>query len=99
MARVEKYFEPDPLLLRAVAHVFKELRVNSGLTQEAFANKGNVHWRYIQEIEAGSKENPKKLKNVSIGMFYALSKATEKPPSAIMELIEKKHDALSKESN
>lgn len=99
MAKPESYFEPNPYLLRAMAHVLKKLRLDHGLTQEGLANLGNVHWRYVQEIEAGAKESPEKLKNISVGMFFTLSQALNQKPSDIMKLVEQKqHELINLES-
>ena len=96
MARAEKNFQPDHYFLRATAVTVKNLRIEQKMTQEQLANKAQIHWRYVQEIESGTKDKPKQVKNISIGMFYSLCKALNHPPDYIMTQIINQMDSSNK---
>lgn len=90
MARADTRFKPDNTFLRAIARVIKSKRIEARLTQEQLATKSSMHWRYLQEIEAGASSTYQgPLKNLSVGIFYALSKGLELEVDTLMKMVNK----------
>lgn len=48
----------SPSLMRLVARL-KQLRMQLGLTQEEFASKFGLSYKYYQAVEAGRKKDPR----------------------------------------
>jgi transcriptional regulator with XRE-family HTH domain len=89
MAKVESRFKPNISFLRAVALTVKNQRRLQSLSQEELSRRAGIHWRYLQEIEAGIKdETGDLLKNISLGLFYALANGFGISVTAFMTLVE-----------
>lgn len=58
----------------------RKLRLKMGLSQEAFAEKANLHRTYISSIELGKVD-------ISITVAHKVAKALNKPLSAILKTI------------
>jgi len=52
-------YRMSPLTLRKLAQRIKQLRVRSGLTQEEFAEKVGIKYKYYQEYEG---KNPRDIR-------------------------------------
>jgi len=48
---------PTPRILPTLLKRLKQLRKRAGLTQEAFAEKAGMSYKYYQQIEAGRKRD------------------------------------------
>lgn len=48
----------SPTLKRLLARL-KQLRMQQGLTQEEFADKNGISYKYYQAVEAGRKRDPR----------------------------------------
>ena len=86
MAIADTHFQGDHNWLLSISVVIKRERKLLKLTQEGLASKAGIHWRYLQEIEAGQHNN--QPKNVSIGMVIALANGLEMSPTGFMQKIE-----------
>ncbi len=93
MARTEGRYRPDPAFLRALSKVVKSLRIKKRQTQEQLAVACNIHWRYLQEIEASENTPDEKLKNPSIGVFLALSEGLGVSATQLMAKILKEEQS------
>ena len=79
MAKPEKRHPINEPLLRTFAKIIRENRRRQNITQEELAKRSGIHWRYIQEIEAGTKEGVA-LKNVSLSLFFDLAQGLKIDP-------------------
>jgi transcriptional regulator with XRE-family HTH domain len=88
MATANSRFEADKDLLVSIAKIIKTQRKLKRLTQEELSERSGIHWRYLQEIEAGTNINTKKpLKNISISMFFAIAKGLSISPESFLKLV------------
>jgi transcriptional regulator with XRE-family HTH domain len=66
---------PDP---RAqLGKTVRQKRLSLGLSQEALAERANLHWTYIGGIERGER-------NVSLINIVKIARALEVPPARLM---------------
>ena len=100
MAKVESRFKPNISFLKAFALTVRHQRNTQSLSQEELSRRAGIHWRYLQEIEAGIKdETGLAIKNVSLGLFYALANGFGVSTTDLMTLVEETLNNLDKKNN
>ena len=78
--RATSFYKPDPKLLGTMAKEFKRLRKAKGLTIEQFAEICDLHSKYIQTIERGTR-------NISLSVFVQISEALKMAPNVLLKRI------------
>lgn len=75
--RATSFYKPDHKLLETMAKELKRLRKTKGLTIEELAEICDLHSKYIQTIERGTR-------NISLSVFVQISRALQIAPNVLL---------------
>ena len=82
MGKAQSFSKPNHHLLGKIGKEVRKLRIGKKLTMEELADMCDLHYKYIQTIEAGKR-------NVSISVFVAVARALEVEPAALLRYVQR----------